>query len=189
MKYMVCIVMVFIMSGCGTLRFAPGEAQKENAWLHGKTAEFAAQTATTEHASDQLQKLTALSATQSQAFVQYYGMPDTMPEANSPEAVLSEPSQNVSRQASIEAAARPGGWDVADNLFELGLGIAGVFGGVYGTRISTFLADAKQKSQALREIVQGNELFKTQNPAAADAFKDAHKDQSTETRQIVAALK
>jgi hypothetical protein len=43
--------------------------------------------------------------------------------------------------------------------------------------------------QALKEIIQGNELFKQQQPSQADAFKAAQQNQSPETRQLVAALK
>jgi len=57
------------------------------------------------------------------------------------------------------------------------------------------LKEARAKSKALKEIIEGNELFKKQAAAvpndkpAVFAFKEAHKDQSPETRQIVAETK
>jgi hypothetical protein len=52
-----------------------------------------------------------------------------------------------------------------------------------------FLHDAKAKSQALREIIQGNERFKADHADQVPAFKAAQHHQSPETRQFVATLK
>jgi hypothetical protein len=41
----------------------------------------------------------------------------------------------------------------------------------------------------LKEIIAGNEQFKKQNQAQADALKQAHQNQSPQTRQLVAAIK
>jgi len=60
---------------------------------------------------------------------------------------------------------------------------------VYGTRAVHFLKDARTKSQALKEIITGNELFKKQNQPSASAFKQAHQAQSSQTRQLVAQMK
>jgi hypothetical protein len=78
---------------------------------------------------------------------------------------------------------------VADSALELGIAVTGLFGGVFGVGAVRFLKDARTKSQALREIISGNELFKKQNPDNAAAFKSAHKNQSPQTRQIVAGMK
>ena len=69
------------------------------------------------------------------------------------------------------------------------IAISALVGGVYGTRAVRFLKEAKDKSKALQEIIQGNELFKKQNPQSADTFKQAQTLQSTETRKIVAEIK
>ncbi len=80
-------------------------------------------------------------------------------------------------------------------LFELAIGICALLGGVYGTRAVRFLKEARAKSKALQEIIAGNELFKKQafevpnDKLAVFAFKEAHKNQSPQTRQIVAETK
>ncbi|GAG26405.1 unnamed protein product, partial [marine sediment metagenome] len=48
-------VMLGLAGGCDSLRFAPGESQKQNAWLHNRTATVAAETARSEKASEKLQ--------------------------------------------------------------------------------------------------------------------------------------
>jgi len=88
-----------------------------------------------------------------------------------------------------QAAQRPDGWQAADNALELAIGICALLGGVYGTRAVRFLKQAKSKSRALKEIIEGNELFKKQHTGSTPAFKAAHKDQSPTTRQIVAEMK
>jgi hypothetical protein len=94
-----------------------------------------------------------------------------------------------------ESAERPDAWQLADSAFELAIGVCALLGGVYGTRAVKFLKDARAKSKALKEIIEGNELFKKQAAAvpndkqAVFAFKEAHKNQSTQTRQIVAETK
>jgi hypothetical protein len=51
------------------------------------------------------------------------------------------------------------------------------------------LKNARGKSDALKEIIAGNELFKNQNQAQTAAFKQAHQSQSPQTRQLVAKMK
>lgn len=58
---LVCIA----LAGCDSLRFAPNEAQKRNAWLHNRTAIVAAETARAEETSEKLQALTQLGEVQS----------------------------------------------------------------------------------------------------------------------------
>jgi len=181
-------LILLIAGGCGQIRFAPGEAQKQNAWVHNRTAAIAASEAA-EQTSEKLQELTKLSEVQSRAFVAYCGLPDEFPKADTAEDVLSESSQQLATAAISEAGEKPDVWGVADSAVELGIAIAGLFGGAYATRIVRFLRDAKAKSNALKEIVLANEIFKKTNPASAQAFKDAQRNQSPLTRQIVAELK
>jgi len=77
--------MCVIMTGCETLRFAPDEIQKKNAWLHNRTTELTSQTATQQDASAQLQELAKLSEKQSRAFVSYFGQPVEYPQADTAE--------------------------------------------------------------------------------------------------------
>ena len=88
-----------------------------------------------------------------------------------------------------ESVQRPDAWQVADNALELGIGICALLGGVYGTRAVRFLKHARTKSKALQEIIAGNELFKKHNGSSAVAFKQAHLNQSSATRQVVAEMK
>jgi hypothetical protein len=71
----------------------------------------------------------------------------------------------------------------------LGIGVCALLGGVYGTRAVRLLREARTKSKALKEIIAGNELFKKEQKAHAATFKEAHKDQSLQTRRIVAEMK
>ncbi|MBL7188228.1 MAG: hypothetical protein ISS70_18040 [Phycisphaerae bacterium] len=64
-----------------------------------------------------------------------------------------------------------------------------LLGGVYGTRAVRFLQEIRTESRSLQEIIAGNELFKKQNQAQVAAFKQAHSNQSPQTRQIVARAK
>jgi len=176
-------------AGCDSLRFAPSQAAKQNAWLHNRTAIVAAETARAEDASQQLQALTQLSEIQSRAFGTYYGLPEEFPAAETAEDILAESNVQLAKAAMQAGAQRPDPWQVADAAMELGIGICALLGGVYGTRAVGFLRQAKGKSQALKEIIDGNELFKKQNASAAAAFKQAHKTQSPQTRQFVAQMK
>lgn len=178
-----------LLAGCGSLRFAPTEVQKQNAWLHNRTTMEAAQTAQVENGSDKLKALTQLSELQSRAFIWYFGLPKEFPPADTAEEILAQSNWQLARTALSESTDRPDGWQLADNVLELAIGISALLGGVYGTRAVQFLKQARTKSQALQEIIAGNELFKQENKEYADAFKQAQKDQSPETRQIVAELK
>lgn len=185
----ISIVSCLVSVGCDSLRFAPGEAQKQNAWLHNRTAAVAAEQARRESATEKLQALTGLGELQSRAFISYCGLPKEFPQADTAEEILSQSSFQLAGAALSESAERPDAWQVADSMFELAIGISALLGGVYGTRAVRFLREAKAKSKALEEIVEGNELFKKEHKPQARAFKDAHKDQSRETRQIVAEMK
>jgi hypothetical protein len=179
----------FLLIGCETLRFAPSEAQKQNTWLHNRTTQVTAEATKDENASEKLQALAKLSELQSRAFVTYCGLPKEFPQAETAEDILRDSNVELAKTASAEAAERPDTWQVADSAFELAIGLSALLGGVYGTRAIRFLKDARTKSQALKEIITGNELFKKQNESSVVAFKDAHRNQSPQTRQIVAEIK
>jgi hypothetical protein len=192
---MICIrvavlsFMAILVCGCDSLRLAPSEQQKQNAWLHHRTASAAAQVARAESASQDLQALTGLSEQQSLAFTAYCGLPKEYPPAQTTRDLLSPSSRQLASTALAQSSERPDPWQLADSMLELGIGILALLGGIGGTRAVRFLQDARAKSQALKEIVQGNELFKQQNADQTQAFKAAHQDQSPETRQLVTAMK
>jgi len=178
-----------LSAGCDSLRFAPSEAQKQNAWLHNRTTTIAADTARLENASEKLQALTQLSEIQSQAFSSHYGLPKEFPQAETAEDVLIESNWQLARTALQQGDERPDAWEVADSMLELGIGICALLGGVYGTRAVGFLRQARTKSKALQEIIASNELYKKHNASSASAFKQAQSNQSPQTRQIVAQMK
>jgi hypothetical protein len=188
-KTIVTLAAVLITGGCGQIRFAPTEEQKQNAWVHSRTAAITAQTAKEEYASDKLKALTDLSRMQSKAFVAYCGLPQELPEAETAQDVLSESNVRLAAAAIEQSKQRPDAWQAADSAFELGIALAGLFGGAGALRIIRFLQEAKAKSNALKEIVLANEIFKETNPDSADAFKDAQRNQSPLTRQLVAEIK
>ncbi|NLK42520.1 MAG: hypothetical protein GX298_10775 [Planctomycetes bacterium] len=176
------------LGGCSGIRPAASEAQKQNAWAHWRTCDLTEQTAQQEAVSQTLQSLTSLTAQQSEAFVLDYGLPKEPPKMETVEAVLSGGGP-LARQASDDALRQPDVWAMADGVMELGIGIAGLLGGVYGLRIATFLKQARQKSDALKEIIEGNELFKRLCPSAASDFKQAHANQSPATKRLVTETK
>jgi hypothetical protein len=186
---LVCLGFTLLAAGCDSLRFAPSEQQKQNAWLHNRTAAVAAETARTEQTSQELQALTKLSEAQSRAFTSYCGLPKEYPPGETAQEILAQSNWQLAAAAQAESAERPDPWQMADSALELGIGIFGLLGGVYGTRAVGLLRTARTRSQALKEIVQGNELFKKQNASQAAAFKAAHQLQSPQTRQLVAEMK
>lgn len=185
----VAVVFVVLLAGCGSLRFAPGEAQRQNAWLHNRTAQIAADVARTEDTSSELQGLTKLCEVQSRAFTADYGLPAEFPPADTVDAILTESNQQLAGLALAEAGQRPDVWDLADGMIDLGIAAAALFGGVYGVKVARFLKEARAKSKALREIIVGNEIFKRQHTNSAQAFKEAHRNQSPQTRQLVVQMK
>ena len=92
------------------------------------------------------------------------------------------------RYAATEAQ-KENAWVLAEGAMELGIAIAGLVGGVYGIRIAAYLRAAREKSKAIKEIVEGNELFKQLWPEQADRFKEAQRKQSAATKKIVTQLK
>jgi len=186
---MMLLSICFLLTGCDSLRFAPTEKQKQNAWLHNKTTDAAAQIAKGENTSEKLQALAQLSQLQSRDFTSYYGLPKEFPPAETAEQILGESNFQLAHSAISNAADRPDAWQIADASLELAIGIAGLLGGAYGTKALRFLNLAKIKSIALREIIQGNELFKRQNQTFCESFKESHKHQSPQTRQIVTETK
>jgi len=185
----IVVVIGLLAVGCDSLRLAPSEQLKQNAWLHNRTTAVAAETARAEATSPQLQALTKLSESQSRAFTSYYGLPSEVPQAETSEQILAQSNWELAETAVAQSAQRPDPWQVADSLLEVGIGVSALLGGVYGTRAVRFLKDARAKSTALKEIIQGNELFKKDSTDQTQAFKAAHANQSPETRQLVTAMK
>ena len=191
MKIYIMLVGAAIMltAGCDSLRFAPGQIQKQNAWLHNRTAQIAADTAWKDEVSVELKELTGLCELQSRAFVADYGLPKQFPRAASIDDILTESNRYIAATAIGRSAKRPNAWEAAEAMMDIGIAAAGLLGGVWGLKVASVLKRARQNSTALRQIVEGNELFKTRQAESAEAFKTAHKNQSPQTRQIVQQIK
>lgn len=185
----IAAMLMIILCGCDGLRFPVKQSQKQNAWLHNRTAQLTAERIKDEGTSEQLQQLSSLSEVQSRAFVYDYGLPKVFPPADNAEEILSQANRDITFGAITDSQLRPDVWDIADGTIELGIGLAGLFSGVFGVRIAAFLRQARTKSDALREIIYGNEAFKKINKDAVTAFKAAHRDQSPQTKKIVTEVK
>lgn len=185
---MFLLIAAAVLSGCGAFRLPATEAQKENAWLHRQTTQLAAEQAQKEAASPELQGLTALAHQQSMAFVIDAGLPRQTPDAPDVKALFAA-APATAAQAAEDAARRFDPWDAADGLLEAAIAVAGLVGGAWGLRAAQWIRTAREKAQALREIVEGNELFKQTNREAADAFREAHRSQSPATQRLVTELR
>jgi hypothetical protein len=185
----VLAAIVLSISGCDALRLAPSEAQKQNATLHHRTTATVATRAKQEKTSPLLQTLADRSVQQSEAMAAYFGRPKETPLARSVADLLSDENASLTDQARADALQRPDPWQLTDDLLEIALALAGLTGGVFGARLINFLRQARQRSRALREIIQGNQVFKQRHPNYSDAFKMAHNVQSNDTRKIVSELK
>ena len=106
-RILIVLFLAFYFTGCESLRFAPSREQKQNAWLHNRTAQLAADAARGEQASEKIQQLTALCEVQSRAFCSDYGLPDEFPEADSADDVLSQTTWQLADTALIQSAQRP----------------------------------------------------------------------------------
>ena len=184
----VVLGILFCLCGCEGLRFAATEAQKENAWRHQQVCVEASEVAVVEDASDALCGLTAVAAEQSEAFVVDYGLPNPLPASRYSPLAGGELSA-LAEQAKVDAARRPDVWVLADSTLELGIALAGLVGGVYGVRVAGYLKTAREKSKALQEVVQGNEVFKQLWPDYSERFKEAQAKQSAATQRLVADAK
>jgi len=189
-KVLIVLVSVMVLNaGCDGIKLPASEVQKQNAWLHNRTAQAAAQAASSEQTSENLQKLTTLSETQSRAFVFDYGMPEQLPNTWSDENILSQGNFDRAQAAMSDSQRRDNLWNAADGAMDLGIGLAGLLGGVYGLKIAGFLTTARARSKALREIIKGNEVFKQISTGSIDEFKQAHQGQSQQTKQIVTEIR
>lgn len=190
--FLVSVVMCIFTLGCETLRLAPTEIQKKNAYLHQRTTKLAADTAKEQYASEQLKALTDLSYLQSKSYSSYFGLPKELPQADTASDVLVQSNYDLAHSSFEQSQQRPEIDDIfsqADAVFDLAIGIAAVLGGVYGTKAVGFLKKARTKSNALKEVIQNNELFKKQNPDSAEVFNQTQTNQSPETKKLVTEVK
>ena len=181
--------LVLVVCGCDALRFAPSEAVRQNSLLQQRTTAALAVRAKEEQTSAVLQALAQRAAVQSEAVLAYTGFPEQVNELDSVEELLGDQSVAITSHAQADGQQRPSVWQVTDALLELGIGLAALAGGVYGSRAVRAIRQLREKSKALKETVSGNELFKLQHPQPKDDFKQAHIAQSNQTRTLVAEMK
>ena len=183
---MVIIGLIFL-AGCQGMRLGVTQTQKQNAWVHHRTAQIIADVTAEQSVSEELKSVANLSELQSRAFMVDYGLPNQLADIDTLSDVLK--TKPLALSAINDSSGQHDTWEIVDGAVDVGIGIAGLLGGVWGIRIAGFLVDARKKSNALREIVMGNELFKYQNQDSAIDFKKSHMNQSTVTRKIVSEVK
>ena len=167
MLIVVCLIAVAILAtcgGCDSLRKAPSEPQKQVAYKTHSNA-VAANAIGAEPGSPLTGQMVDGTATA----LKYTGMPA--------DPVIVD-YDATSSQAAADAAERPTAADVfgeasekAEGYLGLGLDLALLLGaggiGFGGKKLTDWISLARDKNAALREIIQGNELFKRQIAAIA----------------------
>lgn len=166
-------VLAAFASGCqDAVRFAPKEQQKQLAWLTNDVAKNIEATGT-DAGSPAAKKL--VQGTTASAL--YYGPPKVPADPQDFETIAAD--------ATSQSMERPDPWEVADNLLLLAGGIATVVGGVGAQRIASNIVILRAKAKALKEVVVGNDLLKTNG----GDFAKAHRGQSVKTRALVAEIR
>lgn len=185
----ICLLSIGLFTGCEPLRFAPTENQKITAEL---TYNLAQKVNTEGTASES--PVTKKLCEGTRAAVLYIGRPKEPPAI--------EQFDTVAVSAQTDAIRRPEANDIFDTV-EGGLSLAAqlaiLFGmggfGFGGKKLLDWLSLARKSSNALKEIVKGNELLKNQliggkDDAVIQAFKDSQKiTQSSDTRVLVTKIK
>lgn len=175
-------------SGCQqSLRLAPNEPQKKVAFQAHMTARDIEAKGTDAHSPAAKQQVQA-----TQVALAYTGLPKN-PVIEDYPTTIAHAQINASQRPTTEQAfeAVEGGLSLVAELAVLfGVGGAG-FG---GKKVMDWLKLAREKNKALREIVEGNELFKKQadsQKVAIKAFKAAHNttQKSPATKRLVTELK
>jgi hypothetical protein len=184
-----CLIML-LSTGCtaGNLRFAPSESQKQLAYETSLSARQVYAQGTQPASPEAAQIVEGTTA-----MLSYTGMPASLEIADYP-ATLAK--------AQTDAAARPGVEDVAqeatnwlDLIGGIVLAIGGLGGGAMITKAIGWIIKARATTQALAEVVKGNEMFKryleqTGQQAALNAFHQAQvKSQNTPSEAIVYPLR
>jgi len=175
-----CAVLSFFAFGCEeTFRLAPTEAIKQSNELTFELAKKIDEQGTDAKspASQKMVQGTLVS-------LNYSGRPKEPPDP--------EQFDTIVQQGQVDAQERPDAWQIADSALELGIGIAALFGGVAGMKGVKLLSEARAKSKALKQIIEGNELFKvTADEKAKKEFAEAQNAKQTlvETKKIVADVK
>jgi hypothetical protein len=177
-----------VLTGCGNLRFAPSESQKQIAFRTYKNAAEVDSTGA-EAASPATRQVVEGTA----AALAYTGMPKAPEVEDYPAALEQAQADAVKRPKSADVFdAAEGGLSLAAELAIL-LGAGGA--GIGGKKVIDWIKIAKDKSNALRDVVNGNEMLmgyleKEKMDTAVNAFKAAQDgEQRMTTKKIVAQLR
>ncbi|MCK4958949.1 MAG: hypothetical protein KAT00_06105 [Planctomycetes bacterium] len=176
-----------LFTGCDSLRRAPSEPLKQNAYLCADATQKILDGGT--DAGSPLANIANMTAKNTQT---YFG---------SPQGPIAPPEITIPA-AAVDAKKRPNPWDLADNAITLGIAVAGIFGGVGGIKAAAFLTAARRKSKALRQLVIAQQNFRNElaNSASSDEtiaaaevlnrLKAANNDtQTASTQSIVTEIK
>jgi len=189
LQLLLCVLVVLTFSflaGCGSLRFAPSESQKQLAFSTHQTAAAAADLGL-QPGSVAAGKLVDGTA----AALAYTGMPKS-PQIEDYSTTASQAAEDAARRPTADDVftAAEGGLSLAAELAIL-FGAGGV--GIGGKKLLDWIALARKKSAALKEVVQGNDLLANYlrnngKTAELDAFKASQNTkQSDQTKLLVAA--
>lgn len=174
-----------VLCGCNdSLRFAPSESQKQTAELTHQAAVLVNETGAAPKTEPTMRLVRG-----TQAALAYIGRPKVPPDPLEFDSSVS--------QAQTDSAKRPTAQDVfaaADQGLSLAAQLAILFGvggaGFGGKKVVDWLAIARQKNNALQEIITGNEKFLArENQQTIEQFKNAQAKQSPATRRLVTELK
>ena len=183
-----CVLLVLSLSlaGCGGLRFAPSQSQKQLAFATHQAARSAADLGL-QPGSEAAKQIVVGTA----ASLAYSGMPQT-PEIADYDTTAAQAASDAARRPAAQDVfnAAEGGLSLASQLI-LALGFGGA--GIGGKKLIDWIALARQKSDAFKEVVQGNELLAQYlrdqgKTAELNTFKAAQTSvQSPQTELLVTA--
>jgi len=186
LSFCVLLVLSLSLAGCGGLRFAPSQSQKQLAFATHQSARSAADLGL-QPGSEAAKQIVVGTA----ASLSYSGMPQT-PEISDYDTTAAQAASDAARRPAAQDVfnAAEGGLSLASQLI-LALGFGGA--GIGGKKLIDWIALARQKSDAIKQVVQGNALF-TQylsdqgKVAELEVFKQAQTSvQSPQTELLVTA--
>jgi len=177
---MMAAAMMILLTGCESLglRKEPTEAQKQVGWLTAELAEEI-ETEGTVPGSPAAKKLKE----GTKAAALYLGPPQTPAD--------SEDFDTIAPMAQYDAQQRPDAFEMADNAFELGIGVTSLLLGTGGFKLVQKLRKLRQKAKAFEQVVKNNELFKrTLTQGQQETFgKCQRNEQPPEQRVLIAEVK
>jgi len=175
----ILLTLVLAMSslmGCDTLRFAPTEAQKQNAWLHNRTALVAAETAKVEQTSAKLQALTQLGELPKSRDCRGYSRPIELAACRHSFGRISRAPRPL---AGCGFHVRVGYWHLC------------FVGRCVRHQSRALLERRPDKIAGVEGDYHRQRTVQKAKSALpyASLFKEAHQAQSSQTRQLVAQMK